>query len=100
MGTHNPVRDRGSEYLGAAFRHNLAARGVRQSMTRGGAPGENPHIESFFHSFKADVVIGARIQTIDALRPQLRWYLPFYNHTRLHSGLGYLSPVDYERRAA
>jgi len=31
---------------------------------------------------------------------QLRWYLPFYNRERLHSRLGYQSPVDYERRAA
>ena len=92
--------DRGSEYLGVGFRHHLAARGVRQSMTRGGAPGENPHMESFFHSFRADVVHGARFHTIDELRRQLRWYLPFYNRQRLHSRLGYQSPVDYERRAA
>ena len=92
--------DRGSEYLGAAFRHNLAARGVRQSMTRGGAPGENAHIESFFHSFKADVIQGCWFRTVGELRRQLRWYLPFYNHQRLHSALGYQSPVDYERRAA
>jgi putative transposase len=92
--------DRGSEYLGAAFRHHLAAHGVRQGMTRGGAPGENPHIESFFHSFKADVIHGCRFQTIGELRRQLRWYLPYYNHQRLHSGPDYHSPVDYERRAA
>jgi len=34
--------DRGSEFLGTAVRHGLAARGVRQSMTRGGAPDQNP----------------------------------------------------------
>lgn len=92
--------DRGSEYLGAAFRHRLTACGVRQSMTRGGAPGENPHIESFFHSCKADVIHGRGFQTIAELRRTRRWYLPFYNHQRLHSALGYQSPVDYERRAA
>ena len=91
--------DRGNEYLGTAFRHRLAVRGVRQSMTRGGAPGENAHIESFFHSFKADVVHGRRFQTIGELRRQLRWYLPC-KHQRRHSALGYQSPVDYERRAA
>ena len=91
---------RGSEYLGTAFRHHLTARGVRQSMTRGGAPGENAHIESFFHSFKADVIHGRRFHTIGELRRQLRWYLPYYNRQRLHSALGYQSPVDYERRAA
>jgi len=92
--------DRGSEYLGAAFRHRLLARGVRQRMTRGGAPGENPHVESFFHSCKADVIHGRDFRTIGELRRTLRWYLPFYNHQRRHSALGYQSPVDYERRAA
>jgi len=76
------------------------ARGVRQSMTRGGAPGENAHIESFFHSFKADVVHGRRSHTLDERRRELRWYLPFYNRQRLHSALGSQSPIDYERRAA
>ena len=91
--------DRGSEYLGTTFRQRLVARGVRQSMTRGGAPGENAHIESFFHSFKADLVHGRRFQTVGELR-RLRWYLQFYNHQRVHSALDYRSPVDYERRAA
>lgn len=92
--------DRGSEFLGAPLKTRFAQCGVRQSMTRGGAPGENPHVESFFHSFKTDMVHGCRLQTIGELRSQLRWYLPFYNHERLHSGLGYHSPVDYERRGA
>ena len=92
--------DRGRAYLGASFRHRLVARGVRQSMTRGGAPGENPHIDSVFHSCKADVIQGRGCETIAELRRTLRWYLPFYNRQRLHSALGYQSPVDYERRAA
>jgi len=69
-------------------------------MTRGGAPGENAHIESFFHSCKADVLHGRPFRRIAELRQTLRWYVPFYNHRRLHSALGYQSPVDYERRAA
>ena len=92
--------DRGSEYLGTTFRERLAARGVRQSMTRGGAPGENAHIESFFHSFKADLVHGRRFQTVGELRRHLRWYLQYDNHQRVHSALDYRTPVDYECRAA
>jgi transposase InsO family protein len=38
----------------------LTASGVRQNMTRGGAPGENAHMESFFHSLKTDVIHGGR----------------------------------------
>src|SRR5262245_39214255 len=50
--------DRGSEFIGAPLRQRLDAHGIRQSMTRGGAPDENAHMESFFHSLKAEVKIG------------------------------------------
>lgn len=92
--------DRGSEYLGARFRQRLLLLGVQQSMTRGGAPGENAHMESFFHSLKADVIHGRQFGTVHELRQQLRRYVRYYNHQRLHSALDYNSPVDYERRAA
>ena len=92
--------DRGSEYLGGWFRQHLDDHGVRQSMTRGGAPEENPHMESFFHSLKADLVHGRMFLTVAELRHQLCRYVRYYNYHRLHSSLGYQSPVDYERRAA
>ena len=92
--------DRGSEFLGTVFRTRLTANGLRQSMTRGGAPGENAHMESFFHSLKADVIHGRSFQTVTALRHQLRRYMRYYNHQRLHSALDYQSPVDYARTAA
>jgi len=92
--------DRGSEFQGTPVRTRLAAHGIRQSMTRGGAPGENAHMESFFHSLKADVIHGRTFQTVADLRQQLQRYVRYYNHRRLHSALGYQSPVDYERRAA
>ena len=82
------------------MRGRLAAKGIRQSMTRGGAPGENAHMESFFHSLKAEVIHGQTFLTVRALRQQLRCYMRYYNHQRLHSAIGYRSPVDYERRAA
>lgn len=92
--------DRGSEFLGTPFRTRLAMHGVRQSMTRGGAPGENAHMESFFHSLKADVIHGRSFQAVTELRHQLRRYVQYYNHQRLHSALDYQSPVDYECGAA
>lgn len=92
--------DRGSEFLGARVRQHLSDAQARQSMTRGGAPGENAHMESFFHSLKADGIHGRAFQTVRELRLHLRRYLRYYNHQRLHSALGYQSPVDYERRAA
>jgi putative transposase len=61
--------DRGSEFQGTPVRTRLAASGVRQSMTRGGAPGENAHMESFFHSLKADLIHGRSFGMVADLRP-------------------------------
>jgi transposase InsO family protein len=92
--------DRGSEFLGTPVRDRLAACGARQSMTRGGAPGENAHMESFFHSLKAGLTQGRTFATLAELRRQVRHDVRYYNHRRLHSALGSRSPVDYEREAA
>jgi transposase InsO family protein len=69
-------------------------------MTREGAPGENAHMESFFHTLKADLVHGRTVQTVAGLRQQLCRYVRYHNNQRLHSSLEYQSPVDYERGAA
>ena len=92
--------DRGVEYAAPAFRDRLKSLGVRQSMTRGGRPGDNPHAESFFHSLKADVVHGVCFVSDASLRRCIRRYVRYYNHERLHSSLGYRSPSAYERLAA
>lgn len=91
--------DRGSEYLAAPLRDLLRALGIQQSASVSG-PGDNAHMESFFHSFKAEVVRGITFPTETALRQVLRHYFRYYNHTRLHSALGLCSPVDYEARTA
>jgi putative transposase len=59
--------------------------GVRQSMTRGGIPGDNVHAESFFHSLKADVVHGVQCVSEKNLRSCVRRYVRYYNHHRLPS---------------
>lgn len=92
--------DRGIEYAAPDFVKHLKNLRVRQSMTSGGAPSENPHAESFFHSLKADVIHGVEFLTDDALRACLRWYVPFYNRKRLHSSLGYRPPAEFEEKVA
>lgn len=91
--------DRGSEYVAAALRDRLRALGIRQSAACRG-PADNAHMESFWHSLKAELLHGTRFATDEALRRALGRYLRYYNHRRLHSALGYRTPVDYERHAA
>ena len=92
--------DRGSEYAGSELGDRLKTLGVRQSMTRGGCPGDNAHAESFFHSLKADAVHGLRFTDDAQLRGSMSSYVAFYNRHRSHSSLGFLSPVEYESRVA
>jgi transposase InsO family protein len=92
--------DRGIEYAAYAFRTRLAALGFVQSMNRPREITDNAHMESFFHSMKTDVVHGARFVNPAEVAPLLRRYFPYYNRVRLHSGLGYRSPVDYEALGA
>ena len=91
--------DRATEYSAAAFRDRLRQLGALQSAALTG-PGENAHMESFFHSLKAELVHGTRFETEAELRSALRRYFHYYNHQRHHSALGYRSPVDYEAAAA
>jgi transposase InsO family protein len=92
--------DRGSEFLGSGLSQFLEKNGVCQSTTRGGSPDENAHIESFFHSLKADAIHGEQFRDVGELRQHLARYVRYYNYHRMHSALQYHAPVDYERGAA
>jgi putative transposase len=88
--------DRGVEYAAYAFRDRLAALGFVQSMNRPREITDNAYMESFFHSMKSDVIHGVRFPDDIQLVSLLRSYIPYYNGVRLHSAIGYSSPVAYE----
>lgn len=87
--------DRGVEYAGYAFRARLAALGITQSMKRPREIGDNAFIESFFHSMKAEAIHARAFADEHVLRHAVSSYIRRYNCTRLHSSLGYRSPIDY-----
>ena len=91
--------DRGVEYSAYAFRARLAALGITQSMKRPREIGDNAFIESFFHSMKADVIHARTFDDDHTLRQTVRQYIRRYNRSRLHSSLGYRSPINYEHAA-
>ena len=91
--------DRGVEYAAYAVRHRLASLGFVQSMNRPREITDNAHMESFFHSMKSDAVHGIRCTYPAELTRLVHGYIPFYNGVRLHSGIGYSSPIEYEARA-
>ena len=89
--------DRGIEYAAFEYRNQLARLGIIQSMNRPGKMNDNAHMESFFHSMKAEELHGRRFDNDEQLRQALRSYIAFYNQQRLHSALRYLPPVTFER---
>ena len=91
--------DRGSEYSAGTYRDRVRALGMRQSSARRG-PEDNAHMESFFHSLKAELIHGTSGTTEEELRQQIAGYIWYYNHRRQHSALRYRSPVAVERCAA
>ena len=91
--------DRGSQYASADFRKALARHGIIASMSGKGHCYDNAPAESWFASLKAEWVDGVKYKSRDEARSCLFDYIEiFYNRQRLHSYLGYLSPLAYEQQ--
>ena len=89
--------DRGSQYCGHEFQRVLNGYGMRSSMSRKGDCWDNAVTESLWGSLKVARLHGRRFETRrDAMDEVIDW-LSFYNHRRLHSTLGYVSPMQFER---
>jgi len=91
--------DRGSEYMAAPFHACVTTLGLVQSASTRG-PEDNAHMESFFHSLKAELTRGLHFSDARVLRGELRRYMRYYNRVRMHSALEYCSPIAFEARAA
>ena len=90
--------DRGSQYCSQEFQDTLAAWGMRSSMSRKGNCWDNAPTESLWGHLKTACVHGRRFATRDQARHAVMDWIAFYNHSRLHSTLGYLSPMQFEKR--
>jgi len=91
--------DRGSQYTSREYRALLAANQIRQSVSRPRQCWDNAVAESFFSTLKMELVYRQPLPTKEAARAAVFEYVEaFYNRQRLHSSLGYLSPVEYETR--
>lgn len=87
--------DQGWQYQMSAYRRELAARGLTQSMSRKGNCLDNAAMESFFGTLKSEFFYLNRFESVEQLQAGIRQYIHYYNHHRIKTKLKGLSPVQY-----
>jgi putative transposase len=92
--------DRGSQYTSEQFQRLMVDNGVVCSMSRSGNVWDNAAMESFFSSLKTERTSSKTYRTRDEAKADVFDYIErFYNAKRRHSTIGYLSPMEFERKA-
>lgn len=89
--------DQGSQYTSYAYQEELAKHNIEVSMNRVGNCYDNAVVESFFATLKTECVDRRFFTRAQAKRAIFEYIEVWYNRQRLHSSLGYLSPMDFER---
>jgi putative transposase len=90
--------DRGSQYCSHEFQKALKDYGMKSSMSRKGDCWDNAPTESLWGRLKVGRLYGRRFATRRQAMDEVVDWLAFYNHRRLHSTLGYISPMMFEQR--
>ena len=92
--------DQGAQYVSLVFGRRCEEAGIRVSMGAKGSALDNAVCESFFSSLKKELLHRRSWPTKREARTAVfEWVEGFYNRTRRHSSLGYLSPVTFEEQS-
>ncbi|TMP77478.1 hypothetical protein CWB73_19690 [Pseudoalteromonas phenolica] len=89
------------QYRALKYQGLISKIGAKASMSRRSNCWDNAVMESFYSRLKVELVFYEKYQSLDEVKASIFEYIEvFYNRVRLHSALGYLSPMEYERRYA
>lgn len=89
--------DRGSQYASDSHRKVCGQHQIVQSMSRKGDCWDNAVSESFFHTLKTELTHHCKFKTREEAKAAIFEYIEvFYNRKRIHSAIGYMSPVEFE----
>lgn len=91
--------DRGSQYASLEYRKKLAAHDITASMSRRGNCYDNAFVETFFRTLKVELIYRRRFKTRAEAKIAIFEFIEvWYNKQRLHSSLGYQTPMSYEQQ--
>lgn len=90
--------DRGGEFTGERIERMLDVFGITRSLSRPGNPYDNAVVESTNRLVKKELIHRNVYTNVEQLRSDVNRYVWWYNHRRLHSTLGYLSPVEFTQQ--
>jgi putative transposase len=86
------------QYASESYQALLKSQSITPSMSRKANCYDNAHMESFWATLKAEALSNRAFATRTEARVAIFNYIEtFYNPVRLHSALGYKSPVDFEQ---
>jgi putative transposase len=88
--------DRGSQYTGKSFQKLLNKHQAIPSMSGRGACLDNAVVERFFGSLKNEWLLKVQHLTREGMKKDVQQYIKYYNHDRLHTSNGDISPVNFE----
>ncbi len=89
--------DRGSQYTSGRFNRLLSKHKIIASMSSVGACLDNAVVERFFGSLKNEWLLNIVHLTRETMKLDVEEYIRYYNHERLHTTLGDLTPINYEK---
>ena len=93
--------DRGTQYASHDYVTLLKEHHMTPSMSRPANPYDNATCESFMKTLKEEEIYCSEYETLEELERNLEDFLDnYYNHQRLHSALGYVTPVEFEQQSA
>jgi len=91
--------DRGVHYAANAYAKLLEENHIKQSMSRKGNCYDNAAMESFFKTLKREEVYLNDYETVLEAKVRIAYFIEeIYNTKRLHSSIGYTSPIDFENQ--
>ena len=90
--------DHGSQYSSREFRATLQAMGMKQSMGKVGDSYDNALAESIWASLKKELVYKVKFETPTQARQEIISWIDWYNHERIHTSIGNISPNEFESK--